>query len=706
MSGAVRDLYVGIRFDDDISRDIERVDELVDNVRDSMERLGSEIDDVERNLSQMSTGFNGLDDIREDAIEARKALNDLSKTDVDIDIQGSESSFGAMSQGVMGLKSKLGLLSGAFSGAGAAAAPLLAGMVGLTASFAAADIGAAAFGAVAVSVLGSVFEASSEVAKLEEQIANADSAEERIAAQKELAAVYEGMSKSQQEALKNLQGFKSFWGGFTKQFEEPIFAAFNEGLQFTQKLLTGLGPTIGRVSSMVVSIMQDMNSALDSSGAKEFFTWLEINAAGSIANFATIGGNVLSGFFSLLQAFAPIGASMEEGLVSLTERFQQWSAGLSESNGFQTFVAVVQENGPKLMNIFGNIFRVIGDLVPVLAPFGAILIDVASKVTDVIVFLTSLLPSFSQIKEGIATTFSAIQVAVSPVKDLFVTIGSAIMGFVNEVVIPLIPVAQEFIMNAFQAMQPAISTVKGLFSTVSNVITTLINSVIVPLFPVAKEVISTVFNVINPIIRIASSLFKAVGSVVMFLVNEVVVPLIPKIATIVKDMWAVAKPILDTMTTVFNGIADAIDWAIEKFNSFASAVKKFKMPSFGLPKIMGGNGLIQMGGDGSHATGLARVPWDGYQATVHKDEAILTAKQSNALRSAGVLTENPDGTPNLNMDGGSATTENGGSTSSGNSPNDKNVFQFYITGENSEDIAEKVRKEIERFWMQMNMKQA
>ena len=55
-----------------------------------------------------------------------------------------------------------------------------------------------------------------------------------------------------------------------------------------------------------------------------------------------------------------------------------------------------------------------------------------------------------------------------------------------------------------------------------------------------------------------------------------------------------------------------------------------KFPS--LPSWMGGGGA-----DGSHATGLAQVPFDGYKAILHKDEAVLTARQSNALRDAGIL---------------------------------------------------------------------
>lgn len=40
---------------------------------------------------------------------------------------------------------------------------------------------------------------------------------------------------------------------------------------------------------------------------------------------------------------------------------------------------------------------------------------------------------------------------------------------------------------------------------------------------------------------------------------------------------------------------------------------------------------------GSHATGLARVPFDSYTAELHKDEAVLTASQANTLRGMGAL---------------------------------------------------------------------
>ncbi|UQI41940.1 EF-hand domain-containing protein [Vreelandella venusta] len=50
--------------------------------------------------------------------------------------------------------------------------------------------------------------------------------------------------------------------------------------------------------------------------------------------------------------------------------------------------------------------------------------------------------------------------------------------------------------------------------------------------------------------------------------------------------------------------------------------------------------------DGSHAGGLPRVPFDGYLAELHKDESVLTADQSDALRT---LAANGASAPRLSM---------------------------------------------------------
>ncbi|MBT2717553.1 hypothetical protein [Bacillus sp. ISL-57] len=316
----------------------------------------------------------------------------------------------------------------ALAGVTAASAPVIAGVGALGASLASAGMGAAAFGAVAASAIGKVVEASGEVEKIEEKIAKADSAKERIAAQKELAAVYAGMSSEQRGALKNLQGFKSFWGGFVKGFEKPIFQAFGTSLQIAKNGLKLLGPTIQNVAGVVVELTEKFNTALKGSSMKGFFEWLSTNAAESLYNFAHVAGNALSGTMSLFQAFAPLGASMEEGLVGMTARFKEWAAGLSNSKGFQNFMEYAKANGPVLLGVVGNIVTVIKNLIVGLAPLGSSVLKVVESITGFIAKLTSTRTDM----------------------DAFKAKALEIFGKVQEFVLPLVSKVGSFVLNTFR----------------------------------------------------------------------------------------------------------------------------------------------------------------------------------------------------------------------------------------------------------------
>lgn len=109
--------------------------------------------------------------------------------------------------------------------------------------------------------------------------------------------------------------------------------------------------------------------------------------------------------------------------------------------------------------------------------------------------------------------------------------------------------------------------------------------------------------------------------------------------------WADEKiqPVVRFFTNLYN-----------KFQDFKRAITGFKMPNW-VSSI--GNTLSNAASRvrnmiPGHATGLERVPYDNYTARLHQGEAVLTANQSNALRSMGMLGSNPDGTPKLNLAAG------------------------------------------------------
>lgn len=85
--------------------------------------------------------------------------------------------------------------------------------------------------------------------------------------------------------------------------------------------------------------------------------------------------------------------------------------------------------------------------------------------------------------------------------------------------------------------------------------------------------------------------------------------------------------------------ADAIGWVTDKINDGIEAVQGFlgwfkkinqTLNEDSMSRVEAGQAAQRARVDGSHAGGLDRVPFDGYVAQLHRDEAVLTA-QENAV---------------------------------------------------------------------------
>lgn len=80
------------------------------------------------------------------------------------------------------------------------------------------------------------------------------------------------------------------------------------------------------------------------------------------------------------------------------------------------------------------------------------------------------------------------------------------------------------------------------------------------------------------------------------------------------------------------------------YNKFSwPAYPKFSWPPMPTVKVN-----VSGAANGSHASGLGRVPFDNYVGNLHKDESVLTAAQSDQLRSIGALKGNGE-SPELDM---------------------------------------------------------
>ncbi|MGN1125538.1 MAG: phage tail tape measure protein [Candidatus Gastranaerophilaceae bacterium] len=108
------------------------------------------------------------------------------------------------------------------------------------------------------------------------------------------------------------------------------------------------------------------------------------------------------------------------------------------------------------------------------------------------------------------------------------------------------------------------------------------------------------------------------------------------------------KPLADGIKRMFMPIntdgTRALEWGKAFGNWIANCIKG-AVKLYGIFKqIVTLGGRIKIGGqsyivlsdnkeDGSHFNGLTKVPYDNYKANLHKDEAVLTAKEANQWRN-------------------------------------------------------------------------
>lgn len=318
-----------------------------------------------------------------------------------------------------------------------------------------------------------------------------------------------------------------------------------------------------------------------------------------------------------------------------------------ENEQVQDFLDSVMTGIEAAVPILKDGFAAFGDVITQIFDKLSNVKDVVSAVKETITSLGDGTGDISEIWQNLGMPpemADNIASFAETVSSVFTTVKTAVSDFVENVVIPLMPQAQEIIGVAFDFIGNIVSGAMNIFETISGIIRGLIENVIVPLFPVAQEAISVAMDIIKPILRVVGSLFEAITAVVKFLVNEVIVPLFPLAVGAIEGAWAILKPILKAISKAFNVVADAVEWVIEKIGAAAEAIKNFDVGKAfkGAANFVGG--LIP-----GFEIGLGRVPFDEMPALLHKNEAVLPADEADKLRDRGIL--QGDGThPEINLD--------------------------------------------------------
>ena len=328
------------------------------------------------------------------------------------------------------------------------------GALGLAGAFGVAGAGAVAFGAMGISALTMLADGTLEATRETERYqASLDSLQDAWAGliKQNQAQIFNTLANAIDTAKVALAGLTPFINGVSKGMEQASAKMLDwaKNSQVAQKFFEMMGTTgvrifnnmldaAGSFGSGLISVLTQIAPLAEwvSQGFKKmgqaFNEWAQsVEGQNAIKSFieytkqnlpliGQIFGSTFRGIFNLMKAFAPNTHLVLQGLADMAKQFEQWSATIAESDGFKKFIEYVQENGPKLIQLLGNIINIIINVATAMAPFAAAVLDVAIAMTDFIEKLTEAHPAIG-IMLGLIATLAGI----------FMTLGPPILGAID-----------------------------------------------------------------------------------------------------------------------------------------------------------------------------------------------------------------------------------------------------------------------------------
>ncbi|MFE3573951.1 hypothetical protein [Lysinibacillus sp. NPDC059133] len=472
----------------------------------------------------------------------------------------------------------------------------------------------------------------------------------------------------QQQAKNSFDAVKNTYKSLVKETEKPVLQAFTSGMQATDAILNKLRPLFVSSAQAVANLMAQLNTAIGTPPIQQFLDYLNTSGAPMLESIVRSVGNVFKGLLSMLTAFAPLSAStakgfeemtarfaewanglsgsakfqafmdyvntnmpkiraifrdatagviyffsafagsssgMMDGLVAMMGRFKEWSATLSQNQGFQQFLSYVQQTAPSVLQLIGNLTTSLVNLGIGMAPLGATIIDIANKVLE---FVNSAMEGNRVIGVLIAgfISFGGALLAIVPnliaFSTLFKGIGGGLVGILGKsfkTVTPLFTNFSATVARVASASLPALGAAFGFItSPVGLVIAAIAGLVaifvglyqtnetfraqVLTVWEAIKTAISTAVTAVSELVTSVwtqitafwnenQASIMATASAVWNVIGTVVTTVMTAIGAIMQVVWPVVKAlIVSTWIAIQNVIQGATNIILGIINTFSS----------------------------------------------------------------------------------------------------------------------------------------
>lgn len=417
------------------------------------------------------------------------------------------------------------------------------GVLGLAGAFSIAGAGAVAFGVMAISAIKMLKDGTLQA------------------------------TKETQAYQSALNGVKSTWQDIIKQNQAQIFNTLANGLNTIKTALIALKPFISGVAqSMEQASQKVLKWAQNSQTAQKFFNIMNTTGVKTFDALLSAAGRFGDGLVNVFTQLAPLFLWVANGLDSLGQKFQNWANSVAGQNAIQAFIEYTKTNLPKLGQIFGNVFSGIGNLMIAFGQNSSNIFDWLVKLTsqfrawseqvgqsqgfkDFISYVQENGPTIMQLIGNIVKALVAFGTAMAP-------IASKLLDFITNLA--------GFIAKLFET-HPAVAQIIGVMGILGGVFWALMAPIAAVSSVLSNVFGMTLLNVVKRILdltRITGLVSKAFGLLAGAFTSIswpilAVVAVIGAFIGILVYLWKTNENFRKTITEAWNGIKTAVSGAIQ-----------------------------------------------------------------------------------------------------------------------------------------------
>lgn len=272
----------------------------------------------------------------------------------------------------------------------------------------------------------------------------------------------------------------------------------------------------------------------------------------------------------------------------------------------------------KLISGIGSVIGMFSSLMPVLTaltgPIGLVVVAIAGLIA-IFVNLWKTNEEFRDnvkaLWEEIKNYFAVVLDGIKAIIEGFINIAKEIWDKYGEDIKKIIDVAwthiETVVNTTIKVIQNIIKTITGLISGDWNKTWEGIKGIFVSIWEGMKNMIPNLLEGIYSVMRLSFNVFKNIGKGMFDMVWEGM-----------KGIWS----------SISNWVGEKVSWLTDKLAFWRKGNDEMSTSSSSGARV-----------DGSHRTGLAYVPFDGYVAELHKGERVLTAEE-NKTRSTSSISNN------------------------------------------------------------------